>query len=97
MLGHGHSLELGESLFKIIKFQGVRPVVLVGSAKNFENLEDLVNFTITHEKRPSLDHFCENAASRPQINPKGICFLPEQDLWAPVPKCNYLVRVGLDW
>ena len=97
MLCHGHPAELRERRFEIVQFQSIRPVILVRGAQNLENFEDLVDLGVSHEKWPTLDHFREDAACGPQIDTKTVCFLPEQDLWAPIPECNDLVRVRFDW
>ena len=62
MVTHLHSLELGESLFEIVKLECIWPVVLVWSTKNLEDFEDLVNFGVTHEKWLTLHHFRKDAS-----------------------------------
>ena len=96
MLRHGHPAELRERGFEIVQFQSIRPVILIRGAQNLENFEDLVDLGVSHEKRPALDHFREDAACGPQIDAKTVCFLPKQDLRAPIPECHDLVRVRLD-
>ena len=63
VLDHGHAAELGEGRFEVTKFESIGPVVLIWCTKDLENFEDLVNFGVTHEKRPTLHHFCEDAPS----------------------------------
>ena len=70
MLRHGQPSELRESSLEVRQFEGVRPVVLVGSAEHLEDLEDLVNFTVSREERSLLSHLSEDAASAPQVNSK---------------------------
>lgn len=46
MFVHSDAAELREARFKVRQLQGIRPVVLVRSAKYFEDLEDLVHFRV---------------------------------------------------
>ena len=96
MLDHGHAAELGESGLEIVKAQGIRPVVFVRSTKNLEDFENLVDLRVTHEEWAALNHLCKDAASRPQVDSKGVGFLAEQNFWATVPKCHDLVRIRFD-
>ena len=97
VLDHGHSLELWEGLFEIRQFQGIWPVALVRCTEDLKNFEYLIDLTITHEKRSSLQHLCENTSCRPQVNTKCVGFLTEQDFWTSVPESDDFMRVCLDW
>ena len=97
MLRHGHTLKFRESLFKIIKFQRIWPVVLIGCSKDFKDFEYLVDLTISHEEGSSLNHLSKYASGWPEINTQCISFLSQQDLWTSVPKSYNFVCIGLDW
>jgi len=56
----------------------------------------LINLRVTGEQRSSLSHLGENAPRGPQIYPKAVRLLAEQDFRASVPKCHHFVGVGLD-
>ena len=96
MLDHWHATELGESRLEIVQSKSIWPVVLVRSAKNLEDLENLVNLRVSHEQRTSLHHLSKDAACRPEIDSEGISFLAEQNLWTPVPECDDLMSIGFD-
>lgn len=97
MFSHRDSSELGESSFEVLKLEGVRPIVFVGSSKHFENFENLVYLAITHEQGPSLNHLSEDTAGRPQVHSKSVSLLTEQDLRAAIPQCDYFVSISLNW
>lgn len=96
VLVHGHAAELGEGGLEVSELQSIGPVALVWRAKHLEDFEDLVDFTVAHKQRLALDHFREDAASRPQIDAQRVGLLTKQDLRAAVPQRDYLVRVRLD-
>ena len=96
MFDHGHPLKLWECFLEIRKFQSVGPIVLVRRSKHLEDFEYLVNFTIPHKERSSLQHLCEYTTSRPEINTECVRFLSKKDLWASVPERDNFVSVGLD-
>lgn len=60
---HWDASEAREGWFEVRELEGIWPVVLVWGAKHLEYFEDLVDFTVAHEKGFLLSHFCENAAS----------------------------------
>ena len=93
MLTHRHASELGERRLEVWQFEGVGPVILIGCAKYFENLKNLINFTVAHKQRFSLDHLCEDASCRPQVNTQWVGFLPKKNLRTPVPKRHDLMGV----
>jgi hypothetical protein len=93
---HWNSAPFWELRFELWEVEGVGPVILSRCTENLENFEDLVNFTISCEKRSSLSHLCENASSRPEINSKRVSFLAKQDFRATVPKCDHFMSVGLN-
>ena len=97
MLSHSHPRKLGERWFEVVKFEGVGPVVLVWGPQNSENLENLVNFRVTHKEGLPLDHLRKDAPCWPQIDSKTVRLLSKQDFRTSVPKCDNFVRVGLNW
>lgn len=96
MVLHGDGSPLRERRLHGRQVEGIGPVALIRGTEHFEDLKDLINLTITSEQRTTLGHFSKNAASRPEIHTKGVGFLAEQNFRASVPKCNYLMGVGLD-
>lgn len=95
MFNHRHAAELRERRFEVAELEGVWPVVLVWRSEDFENFEDLIDFTVTHEQWTSLNHLSEDAASRPKVHAKGVCLLTEQNFGTAIPKGDDLVSVGL--
>lgn len=63
-----YALKLGIRLLHGLKLQTVWPVVVMRRAEDAEYLEDLVDFTVSHEKRPLLQHLSKYAASTPHVN-----------------------------
>lgn len=97
VFSHGDSSELGEGRFEVLELEGVRPVVFVGSSEHLEDFENLVNLAVTHEQGASLNHFSEDAPSRPQVYSKRVGLLTEQDLRAAVPKRDHFMSISLNW
>ena len=62
-----------------------------------EDLEDLINFTITTEKRFLLDELGKNASNCPDIHSKTILFLAKEHLWRPVPQSLNLMGQSFNW
>ena len=56
-------LPLGEGWLEVWKFEGSRPVVLIGSTLHLEDLEYLVYFRISSKESLSLSHFSHDAAN----------------------------------
>lgn len=54
----------------------------------------MIYFAISGEEGSLLSHFGENAPGGPQVDAEGVVFLRKEDLRAPIPKRNDLVRVG---
>ena len=96
MFFHCDSSPLREGWLESRQVECIRPVAFVRSSKDFENLKDLVDFTISSEQRTTLCHFSKDTTSRPQINSKRVCLLAKKDFRASVPKCDNFVSVGLD-
>jgi len=96
VLLHGDGSPLRERGLHGRQVEGVRPVALIRGTEHLEDLKDLVNFTVTSEERTALGHLRKDAASRPEINTEGVGLLAEQNFRASVPKCNYLMGVGLN-
>ena len=97
MFSHRHAWKLGEGRFEVVKFEGIWPVVFVWGSQNSENLENLVDFRVTHKEGFPLDHLSEDAPCWPQIDAKTVRLLPKQDFRTSVPKCDDFVRIGLNW
>ena len=49
MVLHGDASELRERGLEVLQLQSIWPVVLVRSSQDFENFEDLIDFTVSHE------------------------------------------------
>lgn len=96
VLCHGHAAELREGWFEIVQFQGIRPIILIGSSQDFEYFEDLVDFRITHEERPTLDHLREDATSGPEVDSKTVGLLTQKDLGASIPESYNFMCVRLN-
>lgn len=97
VLNHWHAAELREGRFEVIELEGVRPVILVRGAQHLEDFEDLIDFRVAHEQRTALDHLGKDAARGPEVNTEGVCLLSKEDLGAPIPESDDLVRVRFDW
>ena len=59
---HRHTFELRECRFEVFELQCVGPVVLIRRSEYFEYFENLIDLTVSHEKRSSLDHLCKDAS-----------------------------------
>ena len=56
-----------------------------------ENLEDLVDFRVSREKRDTLHrHFGKDAADRPHVDGCGIMPGAQQYLWRAIPESDDL-------
>jgi hypothetical protein len=97
MLGHVDGAELGEAWLEVFQFEGIGPVVLIGSTEHLENLENLINLRVTHKKRPALNHLSKDASSGPKVNTQSICLLAEQNFGAAVPEGNDFMSVRFNW
>lgn len=97
MLRKWDSLPFGECWLEIRKLKGLRPIVLVRSSLNLENLENLVDFWISSEKSFSLSHLSENATNGPNINRCWVLFLTEKNFRSSVPKGNYFMSISFHW
>lgn len=56
-----------------------------------EDLVDLVDLTISREKRALGDHFCEDRADGPHVDGQGIGLGSEEDLRRTVPQSHNLM------
>ena len=61
-----------------------------------EDLEDLVDFRVSVEERPLLNHFCEYAANSPDIHTQTVLFLSQKHFGSPVPKRLDFMSKSLD-
>ena len=68
-------LELGESGFEVGETVDPRPGLFGRRAVQLEDLENLVDFRVPHEKRFLFNHLVENAAHRPGVYTQSILFL----------------------
>jgi len=96
MLLHRDASELREGWLKVGQLQSIRPIIFMRGSQYLEYFEDLVDFTISHEKRALLSHLRENATGGPNVNSKRVMLLREQDFGAPVPQSNDLVSITLN-
>lgn len=64
--------------------------------KHPENLEDLVDFAVTHEQGPFLQHFSENAASAPDVDAERVVLRAQENLGASIPEGHDFMRICLD-
>jgi len=67
-----------------------------GGPMELENLEDLVDFTISTEERFLLRQFGKNAANCPDVNSEAVLFLSEQNFGCSVPQGFDFVGEGFD-
>ena len=65
-------------------------------SEDAEDLENLVNLTVTHEKRPLLQHLGKDATRAPDVDAERVVLRTKQDLGASVPEGDDLVSVCLD-
>ena len=65
-------------------------------SEDAEDLEDLVDLTVTHEKRPLLQHLGKDATRAPDVDAERVVLRTKQDLGASVPEGDDLVSVCLD-
>ena len=72
---HWNSSESWERRLEVRQLKSIWPVVLVWCSKHFEYFEDLVDFTIAHEKWSLLGHFGKDAACGPEVDTKGVMLL----------------------
>lgn len=88
---------LGESRFEELKLESFRPILLIGSSHDFEDLENLVYLRVPGKKWFLLSHLCHDAADRPLVQGGRVLLLPKEDLRRSVPKSDHLMCIGLDW
>ena len=67
MVLHWDASELWERRLEVLQLQSIWPVVLVRGSQDLEDFEDLIDLTVSHEKRFFLGHLSENASRGPQI------------------------------
>lgn len=58
---------------------------LFDSAQDLADLKDLIDFTVSREKRSECVKFSHDAAHSPQVNGRAVGGRPEQDLRSAVP------------
>ena len=78
-------LPLRETALEVREGCHTRPVCLSRSAKNAEDLEDLVDLGVTREQRLASSHLGEDTADRPHVDASGVLAATEQDLRCAVP------------
>ena len=91
-----HALKLGESRLHFCQFECIGPLVLVRRTEDAEDLEDLVDLAVPHEKRSLLQHLGEDATRAPDVDAERVVLRTKQDLGASVPEGDDLVSVRLD-
>ena len=84
-----------ESWLKVRETCHSRPVSFLWSPKNPENLEDLINFRISCEKRFSMCHFRKYASNRPNVNRNTVLSLSKKDFRSSIPQCDNLVELWM--
>ena len=69
--------ELGEGLLVVWQLQNAGPheVLLSWGSVELEDLEDLVDFGVSHEQGTLLDHLGKDAACTPHIHSQRVLFL----------------------
>ena len=67
MVLHWDASELWERRLEVLQLQSIWPVVLVRGSQDLEDFEDLIDLTVSHEKRFLLGHLSEDASCGPQI------------------------------
>jgi hypothetical protein len=94
MLFRLSSPESREAGFEIWAFLEPRVVMVIGGAMVGEDLEDLINLRVSHKQRFFFNHFCKNAAQRPNVHTQGILFLTHQNFWSSIPESLHLMSQG---
>ena len=61
-----------------------------------ENLENLIDFTVSTEHRLLFHELSEDASDCPAIHTQTVLLLPEEDLRSSVPKSLNLMGESLD-
>ena len=61
-----------------------RPKRVRWCAKNVENFDKLVNFSLSWEKDLVEEHFCHNATERPHVDGRAIAARSKEKLRRPV-------------
>ena len=62
-----------------------------------ENLENLINFTVTAKERFFLNQLSENATNCPNIDTQAVLLLSKQHFRCSVPKGLDLMGKSFDW
>ena len=83
--------------FKVWQFVYSRPYLICRRSHNSENLEQLIDLAITHEKWPFHYYFKEYAAQWPDIHRGRVMPCSHQDLRGSIPQSNHFMGVGLHW
>lgn len=81
----------------ILQLSDSWPHLLRWRAKLAENLEDLINFRISREKRAFRDHLNKDGPNSPDINRWGIGLRSKENFWWPVPQRHNLVGQWPNW
>ena len=90
------ALELGEGGLEIGQVVDVDPLCGSGGAVELEDLEDLVDLTVSAEERLLFDQFCEDAAHCPNVHSQTVLLLAQKHLGRPVPQSLNFVSESLD-
>lgn len=61
-----------------------------------ENLEDLIDFTVSTEHRLLFHELSEDASDCPDIYTQAVLLLPEENLRSSIPKSLNLMSESLD-
>lgn len=89
-------LPLREAALEVWEGCHTRPVGLSWSAKNAEDLEDLVDLGVAWEERFAGGHLGEDAANGPHVDTSGVLTTTEQNFWRAVPESDDLVSVSAE-
>ena len=89
-------LPLREAALEVWEGCHTRPVCLSWSAKNAEDLEDLVDFGVAWEERLAGGHLGEDAANGPHVDTSRVLTTTEQNFGRAVPESDDLVSVSAE-
>ena len=91
------SIPLGEHVGVILEIGNTRPqsIDISGSTKEFEDLEELTDFSITTEENLTAAEFSHDAANGPHVDGGRIVLFTEEDFGGAVPEGDDFVSVGV--
>ena len=70
--------------------------MIIWSAVELEDFEDLINLGITHEEWSLLNQFSEDAADGPHVDSQRVLFLAKKNFWSSVPESLDFVCQSFD-